>query len=82
MTVSAKATRLVAEDRVRPEGCAAVLSVTGEHDTYRVVLGDGFALCDCPALREDCSHVLASRLMLDGLASERASAHIVSRAAA
>lgn len=82
MSVDAKARRLVAEDRVRPRGCCAVLEVVGDSGPHRVVLGDGFALCDCAALREDCSHVLAARLFLDGLASERASAHIASRVAA
>jgi hypothetical protein len=76
MSVTTKAERLIAQGSVHPQGCAAVLEVVGDSGTYRVILGDGFATCDCAASAEACSHVLAARLFLDGLASERASRHV------
>ena len=71
---SPKAVRLLAECKVKPAGGAAVYFVEGTHDTYRVILGDGFATCECPALR-GCSHLEAATLLHEALAVERAAAH-------
>lgn len=68
MNASAKATRLLAECRVDPAGVAAVYDVVGDSgDTYRVIVGDGWAQCPCPAHRELCSHAEAAILLHDAL---------------
>lgn len=67
MTASAKATRLLSEARLQPAGIAAVYTVKGDHDTYRVIVGDGWTQCPCPAHRELCSHAEAAQLLHDAL---------------
>lgn len=66
-TASAKARRLLAEARVEPRGIAAVYDVRGDHSTYRVVVGDGWVHCPCPAHREMCSHAESAVLLHDAL---------------
>lgn len=69
---ASKAVKLLAEGRVMPAGAAAVFRVQGDHDTYDVVIGDGFEMCSCPA-HGDCSHRTAARLiqaaLVDGVAA-------------
>lgn len=70
LAASPKACRLLAEKRVMPGGAAVVYNVKGDHGYYRVVLGDGWSSCSCPALRECCSHVEAADLLNDALCAE------------
>jgi hypothetical protein len=63
---SDKAVRLLAEGRVQPHGTATMYRVDGDHAVYDVAIGDGVALCSCPA-RGDCSHLIASRLVYDAM---------------
>lgn len=67
MSVPAKAIRLLAEARVKPAGTAAVYEVAGDNGTYRVVVGDGWTQCPCPANRELCSHAIAAGHLHDAL---------------
>jgi hypothetical protein len=55
-----KATRLLAEGRVRPDVAPArVFRVEGDHHDYTVVVGAHIALCACPAATR-CSHIEAA----------------------
>lgn len=60
---SAKVRRLLADKRVLPAGAATAYDVRGDHGQYRVLLGDRWTHCDCPAQRERCSHVEAALLL-------------------
>jgi hypothetical protein len=80
MTVTAKvqekAGRLVAEGKVvhlKNGHCTerrCEYRVQGDHGVYRVLLGDRWASCTCPAVRT-CSHIKAA---LDVEAQRRAAA--------
>lgn len=80
-SLPAKARRLLDQGRVVSVGSASVWDVAGDNATYRVVLGDQWAVCGCPAQREQCSHVLAAMAALDELGDERAAAHALRSAA-
>lgn len=67
MSASLKARRLLATAAVHVDGTAAVYQVDGDHDRYRVVVGDGFVLCSCPSPRELCSHAEAAALLHEAL---------------
>jgi hypothetical protein len=67
---AAKVTRLLAEQRVTPRGCAAVYRVKGDTGTYRVILGDDFQSCSCPA-HGTCTHLTAARLLHDAIEADR-----------
>lgn len=55
-----KAQRLIADKRVTPLGTTASYRVDSESgNTYTVTVGEGWARCDCAALRERCTHVMA-----------------------
>ncbi len=68
--VSAKARRLLAQQRVMPAGTATAYDVAGDHGGYRVFLGDGWRFCPCPAHRELCSHVEAALILHAALCAE------------
>ncbi len=76
LDVTAKVRRLLAKGAVLPLGAAAVYHVEGDHDTYRVILGEDFTSCSCPALRERCSHVCAALLQQAALEDQRAEDHL------
>ncbi len=77
LDVTAKVRRYLHEGRVQPEGCAAVIYVDGDTGRYRVILGEDFTSCSCPALRERCSHVCAAILQQAALEDERDRAHLL-----
>ncbi len=62
-TASAKVVRLLTEGRVMPAGTASAYDVRGDHGTYRVIVGDGWTQCPCPAHRELCSHAESALLL-------------------
>ena len=66
MPASSKAIRLLTEGRVMPVGSAAAFRVQGDHATYDVAIGDGFAFCSCRA-HGSCSHIAAARILQDAL---------------
>ncbi len=66
-TASTKVRTLLAEARVMPAGTAAVYEVAGDNATYRVIVGDGWTQCPCPANREACSHAIAAGHLHDAL---------------
>ncbi|MDP2711038.1 MAG: hypothetical protein Q8O56_07445 [Solirubrobacteraceae bacterium] len=70
MTASFKARRLLAEQRLFPIGAATAYTVVGDDGTYRVVIGDGWAMCPCPEHRELCTHVEAALLLDAALCAE------------
>ncbi len=77
-SLPSKARRLLEDGRVSSVGCASAWDVEGDHGTtWRVVLGDQWAMCGCPAQREQCSHVLAAMAALDELGDERAVVHVL-----
>lgn len=78
-----KAARLILDDRVRARGVAAIFDVQGDHDTYRVAIGDDWHSCTCPAVGA-CSHILAAGLRHEQIGDERAANHLrlVERSAA
>ncbi len=76
LDVTAKVRRLLADGRVQPAGCAAVVYVDGDNGRYRVILGEDFTSCSCPALRERCSHVCAALLQQAALEDQRAEDHL------
>ncbi len=55
----AKGERLRRKGRIHPVVVRGYI-VEGDHGTYLVTLGAGFAHCSCPAPR-DCSHLSAAR---------------------
>ena len=57
MTVEEKAERLLLERRVTISD-AAVVTVRGDHDIYRLFREAGRWRCTCPA-RKKCSHIEA-----------------------
>jgi hypothetical protein len=63
-TVSAKAQRLINENRVHlmsRAGRKAVYSIRGDTGVHKVTLwDDGSFICDCRA-RAECSHVIAAK---------------------
>ena len=62
-----KAKRLLAAGRVTPiDGEPRGFTVHGDTGTYRVIVGEHMAWCDCPAgrFRHACSHIDAARLAL------------------
>lgn len=67
--VQAKAARLLREHRIHPRGAASVYDVRGDTGTYQVAIGDGFAVCTCPA-KTRCSHIAAGEALVE-MASER-----------
>ncbi len=82
-SLPSKARRLLEEGHVSSAGCASVFDVVGDSGTtWRVVLGDQWAMCGCPARREQCSHVLAAMAALDELGDEQATMHVLRLAAA
>ncbi len=66
-TASPKVLTLLAEARVMPVGVASVYEVAGDHGTYRVIVGDGWTQCPCPANREACSHAIAAGHLHDAI---------------
>ena len=65
-TASPKVVRLLSEGRVLPAGTAAHYRARGDHGEYDICIGDGFAMCSCPA-HGTCSHISAARLIQDAL---------------
>lgn len=58
--ISAKAVRLLAEGRVKPDPSPVqVFHVEGDHGTYTVAVGAHVQLCSCPATGS-CSHIVAA----------------------
>ena len=76
--LAAKTGRLLADKRVHPRGCAAVYDIQGDHDTYRVILGDTFSSCTCPS-HGTCSHLAAARLLHAALDEDRRAQHAAKR---
>lgn len=76
---ASKVGRLLAEKRVMPRGAASVYDIQGDNDTYRVVLGEDFSSCTCPAYGT-CSHMTAARLLHDALDEDRRAQHAAKKA--
>jgi uncharacterized Zn finger protein len=75
-----KSARLLAGGRVKLFGAASIYKVRGDHDTYVVVLGDGYRACTCPATGT-CSHIAASLLRHEQIGDDRAAKHRAKAAA-
>jgi uncharacterized Zn finger protein len=75
-----KVSRLLSEKRVTPRGAASVYDVRGDTGTHRVILGDDFSSCTCPA-HGTCSHLTAARLLHDAIDEQHQLSHRAGRAA-
>jgi uncharacterized Zn finger protein len=71
---ASKVSRLLAEKRVTPRGAASVYDIQGDSGRYRVVLGEDFSSCTCPA-HGTCSHMTAARLLHDAIDDDRRAQH-------
>lgn len=59
-----RAAELAHQGRVTADGIAAVYLVNGQRGVYRVVVGDGWNTCTCPATKP-CKHIGAALLAHD-----------------